>query len=103
MPKPRPARCRYNLSVKKQGASGEGAFIISPLNGLSNEAAPLPSPLQELTGTQIRIPVSALPAGKYEIQMQGIDRWFTTSDFTTPLVVENPAQTFAVLAATHLS
>jgi len=79
---------RYNLSVKKQGASGEGAFIISPLNGLSNEAAPLPSPLQELTGTQIRIPVSALPAGKYEIQMQGIDRWFTTSDFTTPLVVE---------------
>ena len=32
---------RYNLSVKKQGASGEGAFIISPLNGLSNEAAPL--------------------------------------------------------------
>lgn len=79
---------RYNLSVKKQGASGEGAFIISPLNGLSNEAAPLPSPLQELTGTQIRIPVSALPAGKYEIQMQSIDRWLATSDFTTPLVVE---------------
>ena len=69
---------RYNLSVKKQGASGEGAFIISPL----------PSPLQELTGTQIRIPVSALPAGKYEIQMQSIDRWLATSDFTTPLVVE---------------
>lgn len=79
---------RYNLSVKKQGASGEGAFIISPLNGLSNEAAPLPSPLQEVTGTQIRIPVSALPVGKYEIQMQSIDRWFATSDFTTPLVVE---------------
>lgn len=79
---------RYNLSVKKQGASGEGAFIISPLNGLSNEAAPLPSPLQELTGTQIRIPVSVLPVGKYEIQMQSIDRWFATSDFTTPLVVE---------------
>lgn len=79
---------RYNLSVKKQGASGEGAFIISPLNGLSNEAAPLPSPLQELTGTQIRIPVSALPVGKYEIQMQSIDRWFATSDFTTPLAVE---------------
>lgn len=79
---------RYNLSVKKQGASGEGAFIISPLNGLSNEAAPLPSPLQELTGTQIRIPVSALPVGKYEIQIQSIDRWFATSDFTTPLAVE---------------
>ena len=79
---------RYNLSVKKQGASGEGAFIISPLNGLSNEAAPLPSPLQELTGTQIRIPVSALPVGKYEIQMQSIDRWFATSDFTTPVIVE---------------
>lgn len=79
---------RYNLSVKKQGASGEGAFIISPLNGLNNEAAPLPSPLQELTGTQIRIPVSALPVGKYEIQMQSIDRWFATSDFTTPLAVE---------------
>lgn len=58
------------------------------MNGLSNEAAPLPSPLQELTGTQIRIPVSALPVGKYEIQIQSIDRWFATSDFTTPLAVE---------------
>lgn len=79
---------RYNLSVKKQGASGEGAFVISPLNGLSNEAAPLPSPLQTLTGTQFRIPLSALPVGKYEIQMQSIDGWLAASEFTEPLVTE---------------
>ena len=29
---------RYNLSVKKKGASGEGAYVISPLNLTDNKA-----------------------------------------------------------------
>ena len=33
---------RYNVSVKKKGAEGEGAYIISPLNGGNGKAAVIP-------------------------------------------------------------
>ncbi len=79
---------RYNLSVKHRGATGDGAYVISPLNGMSEQAAPLPDPRQTIMGTQIRIPVSALPVGTYEVQLQSIDGWLATSPFTAPLVTE---------------
>ena len=31
---------RYNVSVKKKGAEGEGAYIISPLNGGNGSGHP---------------------------------------------------------------
>ena len=83
-----PVQMRYNLSVKKQGATGEGAFVISPLNALSNDAAPIPDRERYLTGTQYRIPVSALEIGSYEISMQSIDGQLTTSAFSQPVTVE---------------
>lgn len=79
---------RYNLSVKKQGATGEGAFIVSPLNGLSNDAKPIPSVYEYLRGTQYRIPVSVVPVGKYEVQIQSIDNWNVSSNFSEPFVLE---------------
>lgn len=83
-----PVQMRYNLSVKEQGATGEGAYVISPLNALSNDAAPIPDLERYLTGTQYRIPVSALEIGSYEISLQSIDGQLTTSAFSQPVTVE---------------
>ena len=79
---------RYNLSIKKQGVTGEGAFIVSPMNGLSNEAKPIPAKYEYLHGTQYRIPVSVIPVGKYEVQIQSIDAWNISSNFSEPFILE---------------
>lgn len=79
---------RYNLSIKKQGATGKGAFIVSPMNGLSNEAKTIPANYEYLRGTRYRIPVSVIPIGKYEVQIQSIDTWNASSDFSEPFILE---------------
>lgn len=66
---------RYNVSVKKKGATGEGAFIISPLNDLKDEAAIVPT-YTYLSATQMQVPISRFEAGQeYELQVQSIDLW----------------------------
>ena len=66
---------RYNVSVKKKGATGEGAFIISPLNDLKDEAAIVPTHTY-LSATQMQVPISRFEAGQeYELQVQSIDLW----------------------------
>lgn len=94
---------RYNLSVKKKGATGAGSYIISPLNGGNGRAAALPSPKGGLyidsdgsayasrlyvypTATRFEIPLSALPVGELEISVQAIDLWDAVSDFSPTLV-----------------
>lgn len=77
------SQMRYNVSVKKAGAEGDGAFVISPMNGLSNEAAIIPTHLYP-TATRMQIPLTVLPAGTYEVQVQSIDGWNAPSVFTTP-------------------
>lgn len=72
---------RYNVSVKKKGASGDGAFIVSPLNGLNERAAVIPDRLYRMA-TRMEIPLSALPAGEYEVQVQAIDAWDAASPFS---------------------
>ncbi|WP_455587514.1 T9SS type A sorting domain-containing protein [Bacteroides sp.] len=79
---------RYNLSIKKQGATGEGAFIVSPMNELSNEAKTIPANYEYLRGTQYRIPISVIPVGKYEVQIQSIDAWNISSNFSEPFILE---------------
>lgn len=92
------AQMRYNLSVKKKGATGANAYIISPLNGGNSEMAPLPSPKGGLqsggydinaskyylypTATRFEIPLSALSEGEVEISLQAIDLWDAASPFS---------------------
>ncbi|MDL2312269.1 FG-GAP-like repeat-containing protein [Bacteroidales bacterium OttesenSCG-928-B11] len=101
---------KYNLSVKKKGATGAGSYIISPLNGGSSTAAALPSPKGGLniqasydyyasrqylypTATRYEIPLSALPVGEIEISVQAIDLWDAVSPFSEVLTkkIENTA------------
>ena len=94
-------KLRYNLSVKKKGVTGENSYIISPLNGGSNATGPY-SGIQQAPAnydptsssycfhraTQFDIPIDRLPVGEYEIQVQSIDLWGETSDFSAPVTVK---------------
>lgn len=81
------AQMRYNISVKKQGATGEGAYIISPMNDLKAEAAIIPNYVYP-NATTYSIPLSVLPAGNYEVQIQAIDGWNATSAFTEAYILK---------------
>lgn len=66
---------RYNVSVKKKGAEGEGAYIISPLNGGNGKAAVIPGAYYQ-KATRKMIPIERFEAGQeYEVQVQAIDLW----------------------------
>lgn len=76
---------RYNISVKRKGKTGDGAFIISPMNGLKNEAAIVPG-YDYKKSTQMLIPSTVLTTGEtYEIQVQAIDLWGAYSPMTPPV------------------
>ncbi len=72
---------RYNISIKRKGAEGEGAYLISPLN-MGNDELNLPSSIQLLGCNRITIPITSIPAGEYEVQVQGVDRWYSQSKFS---------------------
>ena len=66
---------RYNVSVKKKGAEGKGAYIISPLNGGNGKAAVIPGAYYQ-KATRKMIPIERFEAGQeYEVQVQAIDLW----------------------------
>lgn len=90
------AQMRYNISVKKQGVTGEGAYIISPLNELKAEAAVSPSCHYPMA-TRMEIPLSVLPVGTYEVQVQSIDAWNAASEFSEPFVLQVVASPAFVL------
>ena len=82
---------RYNISVRRKGKNGENAFVISPMNGLKDEAAIVPGGDYKKS-TQMLIPASVLTSGEtYEIQVQAIDLWGAHSPMTSPieLTMEN--------------
>lgn len=81
------AQMRYNISVKKQGATGEGAYIISPMNDLNANSAVIPT-YNYPTSTTYAVPLSIMPAGMYEVQVQAIDGQNTTSPFTEPYLLK---------------
>ena len=78
---------RYNLSVKKKGQTGAGAYIISPQNGANSNAAPVRN-YDYITATQYLVPLSVLPEGEYDIQVQAIDLQGDWSDFSEPVTIE---------------
>ena len=94
-------KLRYNLSVKRKGVSGDNSYIISPLNGCNNATGPysgsqyMPNDYDNRNcryyfhrATQFDIPIDRLPVGEYEIQVQAIDLWGETSDFSAPITVK---------------
>ncbi|WP_308241740.1 FG-GAP-like repeat-containing protein [Prevotella sp.] len=92
---------RYNVSVKyKNKKVGEkNAFLISPLNGLANEATICSNVLYR-KATQMYIPLDVLKSGEsYEVQVQAIDLMGAHSPMTKP--VEIKVNTNGYLSAAH--
>ncbi len=73
---------RYNISLKRKGASGDNSYIVSPLNGGSDKAAAVPN-YPYLRATQMNLPIDKFTVGEtYELQVQGIDLWNAHSPFS---------------------
>ena len=91
---------RYNLSVKRKGATGENAYLISPCNSTKN-GVKIPSNKPLISNNRFFIPLANITPGEYEIQVQGIDRWNMQSEFseiynltiTETVAFEMPAST----------
>ena len=95
------AQMRYNVSVKyKNKKVGEkNAFLISPLNGLVDEAT-ICSNVYYHKATQMYIPLDVLKSGEsYEVQVQAIDLMGAHSPMTKP--VEIKVNTNGYLSAAH--
>ncbi len=88
------AAMNYNLSVKKAGAAGGGAYLISPGNAGKN-GVHVPSDKQLIPTNIFFIPIENIEPGEYEIKVQGVDSWRMESDFSD-------AYTFTVLSSTSL-
>ena len=90
------AQMRYNVSVKKKGENGEGAFIISPLNGLNDNAKVIPIEygIYSKNGcnyyqraNQKLIPIDRFEEGQeYEVQIQSIDLQDAGSPMSSPVI-----------------
>lgn len=95
------AQMRYNVSVKyKNKKVGEkNAFLISPLNGLADEAT-ICSNVYYHKATQMYVPLDVLKSGEsYEVQVQAIDLMGAHSPMTKP--VEIKVNTNGYLSAAH--
>lgn len=78
---------RYNLSVKKKGATGAGSFVISPMNALNDKATIVSNYIYGTTPQRI-VPLSCLEADvTYEVQVQAIDLMNAVSPLTAPVEV----------------
>lgn len=83
---------RYNVSLKIKGKTGENAFVLSPMNGLSDEAA-ICSGVYYRKATQLIVPKTALVNGTtYELQVQAIDLMGEHSPMTKPVEVTYNAE-----------
>lgn len=85
---------RYNVSLKIKGKTGENAFVLSPLNGLSDDAA-ICSGVYYRKANQLIVPAKALTNGTtYELQVQAIDLMGEHSPMTKPMEVTYYAEKF---------
>ena len=94
---------RYNISIKEKGATGENAYVWSPLNATSNGARMnnvLGYPTYYRQATTLPMPVSRFQAGKtYEICVQTIDPWYACSPFSQVIEFTPQAECHLVLPA----
>lgn len=75
------AAMRYNVSIKRKGVEGEGAYLFSPCNGGKN-GVPVPTHKPLLSSSRLTIPMFSITAGTYEVQVQGVDLMHEASDFS---------------------
>ena len=89
---------RYNISVKRKGKKGDNSFVISPMNGLKDEAT-ICGTVMYKKSTQMLVPASVLTAGEtYEIQVQAIDLWNQHSPMTKAVEFTMSADGYVDLA-----
>ena len=97
------AQMRYNISVKKKGVAigTDNAFVVSPMNGLYDEANIVPGYYYPHR-TSYFIPIDKLTGGQtYEFQIQSIDLWNAHSPMSAAyaftvqpqVLISMPAQT----------
>ncbi len=84
-----PGSLRYNISVKHKGMEGEGAYLLSPMN-MERDNVSVPIGHQLLSAPKIKIPLSSIPAGDYEVRVQAVDGMYMTSAFSDVLTVSVP-------------
>lgn len=75
------AAMRYNVSIKHKGVEGEGAYLFSPCNGGKN-GVPVPTHKPLFSSSRLTIPIFNIPAGTYEVKVQGVDLMHEASDFS---------------------
>lgn len=73
---------RYNISLKRKGASGDNSYILSPMNGGSDKAAAIFG-YPYLRATQMNVPIDKFTVGEtYEFKVQALDLWNAHSPFS---------------------
>ena len=96
------AQMRYNVSLKEKGKTGTGAFVLSPMNGLSDEAAILTG-VRYRKATQLTVPASALTEGTtYEVQVQAIDLMGEHSAMSKPVEIVFHKENYIAINAEKL-
>ena len=97
------SQLRYNISIKEKGATGDGAYIWSPLNATNNKArmSLVPDiPTYYRQATKLPMPISRFQAGKtYEICVQAIDPWYASSPFSKVIEFTPQAESHIMLPA----
>ena len=95
------AHLRYNVSLKRKGATGADSYILSPLNEGSDVAAAIPG-YPYRTATRMEVPASRFTVGEeYELRVQAIDLWNAHSPFSqtftfrmeSQVAIDAPAET----------
>ena len=97
------SQLRYNISIKEKGATGDGAYIWSPLNA-NNDKARMSLvrgiPTYYRQATKLPMPISRFQAGKtYEICVQAIDPWYASSPFSKVIEFTPQAECHITLPA----
>ena len=97
------SQLRYNISIKEKGATGDGAYIWSPLNANNDKArmSLVPQiPTYYRQATKLPMPISRFQAGKtYEICVQAIDPWYASSPFSKVIEFTPQAECHITLPA----
>lgn len=97
------SQLRYNISIKEKGATGDGAYIWSPLNATKDKArmSLVPGiPTYYRQATKLPMPISRFQAGKtYEICVQAIDPWYASSPFSKVIEFTPQAECHITLPA----
>ena len=97
------SQLRYNISIKEKGATGDDAYIWSPLNATNDKArmSLVPGiPTYYRQATKLPMPISRFQAGKtYEICVQAIDPWYASSPFSKVIEFTPQAECHITLPA----